>query len=159
MNTHEPAIIKGTVQALIKWRDSEIVEEKLFRNTILTTGKMALARSLANIVDDVYTFYIDKMIFGNNGTSGGVEKFVTTSRTGLFGVTRVQKPVIANIDPDNPSQVIFTSVLTFEDGNGYQLNEMALVMANGDLYSMVTFPDLTKTDLMQITWNWRLSFV
>jgi hypothetical protein len=24
---------------------------------------------------------------------------------------------------------------------------------------MVTFPDLTKTDSIQVVWNWRLSFV
>jgi hypothetical protein len=39
------------------------------------------------------------------------------------------------------------------------LNEMALQMANGDLYSMVSFPDLTKTSEMSIIWNWTLSFI
>lgn len=158
MNIHEPATIKGTVEAFIENKDGS-VEKKKFQNTILTTGKMALANSLANIVDDVYDFYIVNMIFGTNGTSGEVEKFVPASRTGLFGVTRVQKPVVSQIDSDNPTQVIFTSVLTFEDGNEHDLNEMALVMANGDLYSMVTFPKLHKTDQMQITFNWRCSFV
>jgi len=155
---NEPMKPKGVVEAIIEHKDGR--KERLeFTNTILTTGKMALANSLANIVDDVYTFYIMYMIFGTNGVSSEVEKFVPASRTGLFGVTRVQKPVASQIDPDNPTQVIFTSVLTFEDGNGHDLSEMALVMANGDLYSMVTFPKLHKTDQMQITWNWRLSFV
>ena len=40
-----------------------------------------------------------------------------------------------------------------------QLNEMALQMANGQLYSMTTFPDLNKTEDMQITFNWRLNFI
>jgi hypothetical protein len=77
----------------------------------------------------------------------------------LFGVTRVSKPVISTIDPNISSQVIFTSVITKEEGNGYPLNEMALKMANDDLYSMVTFPDLNKTNSMQIVFNWRISFV
>ena len=120
---------------------------------------MALANSLANDISDVYDYYVLSMIFGTNGTSGGVEKFVPASRNGLFGITRVQKPVIASIDDNNPTQVTFTSVLTFEDGNGYALNEMALVMASGDLYSMVTFPDLSKTSQMQITFNWNISLI
>lgn len=158
MNKHEPTNIKGTVEVIIEHQNG-FQEKKLFNNTILTTGKMALANSLANIVDDVYEYYVNRMIFGTNGTSGDVEKFVAVSRVGLFGVTRVQKPVISQIDPDNQTQVIFTSVLTFEDGNGHDLSEMALVMANGDLYSMVTFPKLHKTNQMQITFNWRISIV
>jgi hypothetical protein len=34
-----------------------------------------------------------------------------------------------------------------------------LVMANGTYYSMVTFGDLVKTNLMQITFNWRINLV
>jgi hypothetical protein len=158
MNTHEPIRLKGDVEGIVEWDDGRI-KRLAFPNTVLTLGKMALANSLANVVDDTYDFYISSMIFGDSGVSGGVEKFVNAARTGLFGVTRVRKPVISSIDADNQTQVIFTSVLTREDGNGYGLNEMALEMANGQLYSMVTFPDLNKTNQMQITWNWRLSFV
>ncbi|MCL5459921.1 hypothetical protein M3M33_14890, partial [Loigolactobacillus coryniformis] len=85
----------------------------------------------------------------------GSTKFVATSRNGLFGITQASKPVIASVDPNIPSQVIFTSVISFSEANGAVLNEMALQMATGNLYSMVTFPDLTKTAQMQITWNWR----
>jgi hypothetical protein len=99
------------------------------------------------------------MLFGDGGTSGGVPKYVDTSRNGLFGITRALKPVIVTIDPTLPSQVVFTSVLDYEEANGFQINEMALQMNNGDLYSMSTFADLNKTSSMQITWNWKLSFV
>ena len=63
------------------------------------------------------------------------------------------------IDPNVNSQIILTSVLATGDAVGETLNEMALQMATGDLYSMVTFPDLTKTDQMSIIWNWTLSFI
>lgn len=154
----ESSGIKGTVERIIEYKDG-IKTIETFDNTILTTGKMALANSLANIVSDVYDYYVINMIFGTDGTNGGAEKFVAASRNGLFGIIRVQKPVISSIDSNDPTQVIFTSVLTFDDGNNYTLNEMALVMANGDLYSMVTFPDLTKTSAMQITFNWKISLV
>ena len=88
-----------------------------------------------------------------------IVKYVDSQRNGLFGITRASKSIIAQVDPNIPSQVVFTAVLSFDDANGYALNEMALQMSNGDLYSMVTFLDLNKTDQMQITWNWRISFV
>lgn len=157
-NRHEAMKVIGTVERIIEYSDGrkEISEIK---NTILRKGREALSNSLANSIGSTYEYYINRMLFGDGGTSGGTLKYVDTQRTGLFGITRASKPVISNVDPNIPSQVIFTSVLTFDDANGYSLNEMALQMANGDLYSMVTFADLSKTSLMQITFNWRLSFV
>ncbi len=148
----------GEVDVEIVHKDGQ-VEHFHVKYTVLRTGREALAASLAHEIGDSYDFYISRMIFGNGGTNSSVPKFVNTERTGLFGVTVASKGVIATIDPDVPSQVVFTSVLSFEEANGYTLNEMALKMNNDDLYSMTTFPDLSKTSTMQITWNWRLSFI
>jgi hypothetical protein len=129
-----------------------------FQNTILMKGRGALAKSLANEIDTTYSFFISRMLFGDGGTSGGSLKFVNAGRNGLFGTTRANKNVISSINAENEAQVILTSVLTYNDANGYALNEMALQMDTGDLYSMVTFPDMTKTDRMQITYNWYIDF-
>lgn len=155
---HSPIKAYGHVRAVIDYANGEqkIIE---FPNTILRKGREALAASLANDIGDSFDFYISRMLFGDGGTAGGSTKRVDTSRNGLFGVTRANKSVISQVDPDTPSQVIFTSVVSYSEANGYTLNEMALQMNSGDFYSMVTFPDLTKTEQMQITWNWRLSFV
>jgi hypothetical protein len=96
------------------------------------------------------------MQFGSNGTTGGVPRFVNADRNALFGTTQLSKAVTASRDE---AQVIFTTVITFSELVDTVINEMALQMANGDLYSMVTFPDFTKTAQMQITYNWRLNFV
>lgn len=148
----------GFVQAIVDYEsgEREIIE---FKNTILTKGREALASCLARNIGDGFNFYINRMIFGDGGTASSTTKYVSSSRNGLFGITQASKPVIASIDPNIPSQVIFTSVISYAEANGVALNEMALQMATGDLYSMVTFPDLTKTAQMQITWNWRLTFV
>jgi hypothetical protein len=148
----------GHVQAIIDYEcgKKEIIE---FPNTILAKGREALAASLANQYVGTYDYYINRMLFGDGGTSNGSTKYVASSRNGLFGITQASKPVIATVDANIPSQVIFTSVVSKSEANGAVLNEMALQMANGDFYSMVTFPDLSKTSQMQITWNWRLSFV
>jgi hypothetical protein len=149
---------RGDVEVLIEFLNGK--ESKIeFKNTILRTGREALALSLANRIGSDFDFFINRMLFGDGGTTGGVPKVVPTERNGLFGSTRVSKPVVANIDVNNGSQVIFTSVVSFNEGNGFTLNEMALQMHNGDLYSMATFPGISKTPQMQITWRWRLSFI
>lgn len=149
---------KGDVERVIEWKDGR-KETFDFSNTVLLSGRRALARSLANDFGESYQFFIARMLFGDGGTQSGVKKFVNSGREGLFGVTRLAKPVIANIDVSIPAQAIFTSVITFDEAIGVTLNEMALQMADGDLFSMVTFPDLSKTEDMQITWNWRNNFI
>lgn len=151
-------LCRGDVEAIIEWEDGrkETIE---FRNTILRTGRTVLAMALANRIGDSFEYFISRMLFGDGGTSGGVPKAVSDGRTGLFGSTQVSKPVIATVDPNNTTQVVFTSVVSFSEGNGITLNEMALQMNTGQLYSMATFPGISKTSQMQITWNWRLSFI
>ena len=149
---------KGNIKATIEYKNHiEVIE---FKNTVLSLGREALASSLANQIGEDFDFYISRMLFGDGGTTGDVPKQVQVDRDGLFGTVQTSKPVIANIDVNNPSQVIFTSVIPYDDpSNGSVLNEMALQMHNGDLYSMATFPGISKTSQMQITWNWRLSFI
>jgi len=158
MNTEESIRPIGTIELVIEY-DNGKEEKRIIDNTVLRTGRNALASSLANDFGDTYDFFVSRMLFGDDGTNAGVPKFVNSDRNGLFGITRANKSVISIIDVNLPSQVIFTSVLTFEEANGVALNEMALQMNDGDLYSMVTFADLTKTSSMQITFNWRINFV
>jgi hypothetical protein len=148
---------KGDVEIIISYNGHEEIIN--VSNTILRKGRCALARVLANNLNEYFDFYVNRMIFGDGGTVGGVKRYVDAGREGLFGVTRMRKPVIANIDSTVPTQVIFTSVISYEEGLGMTLNEMGLEMANGELYSMVTFPDLTITENMAITFNWRQNFV
>lgn len=149
---------RGDVEIIAEWKDGrkEVID---VRNTILLAGRRALAQALANAIGDSFQFFVTRMIFGDGGTQSGVKKFVNANREGLFGVTRLSKPALANIDNSVPAQVIFTSVIKFDEAVGLTLNEMALQMANGNLYSMTTFPDLNKTEDMQITFNWRLNFI
>lgn len=149
----------GDIEIITELR-SGVVEVMDVHNTVLLTGRRALTRTLANSLGDSFEYYVTKMLFGDGGTDGsGVKKFVDAGRQGLFGVTQVSKPVLANIDNSIPTQAIFTSVIKFDEAVGVTLNEMALQMANEELYSMTTFPDLNKTEDMQITFNWRLNFI
>jgi phage-related tail fiber protein len=151
--------LKGEVELLKTWKNGK-EERIIFPNAILQKGREALAASLANEYGTNYDFFITRMLFGDGGTSAdGQPRHVDSHRNGLFGTTVVNKPVISTIDPNNASQVVFTSVITYDEGNGYVLNEMALQMNTGDLYSMTTFGGVTKSSIMQMTWTWRLSFV
>lgn len=149
---------KGFVEANIEYKNGKTDKFK-FNNTVLRNGRAALAATLANQLNDEFDYYINRMIFGDGGTQGGTPKIVNNERNGLFGAIRVNKPVITTIDPSNATQVVFTSVVSFSEGVGYTLNEMALQLKNGDLYSMATFPDVTKTSIMQLTWSWTLNFI
>ncbi|RDJ35647.1 MAG: hypothetical protein DWQ19_12580 [Crenarchaeota archaeon] len=149
---------KGEIEMIIKNKETG-EEKRCFHNTVLKKGKEALASSIANDIGSSYNFFISRMLFGDGGTSSGVPKSVSTERNGLFGITRASKPVISTIDSNLLSQVVFTSVLDYDEVNGVTLNEMALQMNSGDLYSMATFGDLNKTSSIQITWLWRISFV
>lgn len=149
---------RGDVEGIIEYKDGR-KETKCFHNAILRKGREALASSLANEFGSEFNFFINRMLFGDGGTVTGTPKFVEDSRNGLFGVTQVIKPILSTIDVNNPTQVVFTSVVAFSEGNGFTLNEIALQMNDGDLYSMATFAGIAKTSQMQITWNWRLSFI
>lgn len=149
---------KGDVYGTIKHKDG-LEEHFGFKNMVLRKGREALAKSLANEISSTYDYFVSRMLFGDGGTSGGVPKFVNTERNGLFGITRAIKPVISTIDPNLRTQVVFTCVLDYDEANGFALNEMALQMNSGDLYSMATFADMNKTSNIQITWNWKISYV
>lgn len=158
MKQHNDVQCKGEVELTIEWNDGR-KQTFVTPNTVLRTGRTALAASLANEYGELYQFYISRMLFGNGGTTGGVPKYVNADRNGLFGTTVLIKPVSRTIDTNFPYQVVFTSVMTFEEANGETINEMALQMGTGDLYSMTTFGDISKNSTMQITWSWRISFV
>ena len=151
--------VTGDVEIIVESKDGSTVVYDVKNTVLLTFWTSLLVKSLANSIGSTYDFYITRMIFGDGGTMDGVKKFVNAGREGLFGVTRLSKPAIANLDSTIPAQAIFTSVIRFEDAVGVTLNEMALQMANGQLYSMTTFPDLSKTEDMQINFNWRINFI
>ena len=146
----------GEIEMTTEWEDGK-TEHHVF-NTVLLEGRKALAASLANSYGDNYDYFISRMAFGEGGKSGGVPKYVTEERTGLF-TSVIEKGVIANIDPNDLSQVVFTSVLSRDDANGYTINELGLKMNSGLFYSMSTFGGFAKTSQMQVTFTWRLSFI
>ncbi len=151
----ESTLTQGDLQIIVDYKNGSS-EEIEYKNTVLDGGKRAIASALANEIGNKFESYIAKMLFGDGGTLNGVPRFVDAGRNGLFGITRATKPIISSLDVNGKAVAIFTSILTFEDANDNVINEMALQMANGNLYSMITFADLTKTSLMQITFNWRL---
>lgn len=141
-------------------RNGRVIWTETFRNAVLTTGKQALAKSLAGDIGEAYDFYVCKMLFGTNGQDGGGKpKVVNADRTALFGPVAVAKAVSAVVDPNVRSRVIFTSILLEDDAVGETINELALQMYNGDLYSMATRGGIAKDALTQLTFNWKVNFL
>jgi hypothetical protein len=148
----------GNIKITVEYDDGKKIYVPV-KNKVLRSGRMALASGLANQTGGTFEFYISSMLFGSGGTSGGTPRFVDDTRAGLFGATILTKGVISSIDPNMPTQVIFTSVITFDEIVGQIVNEMAMQMKNGDLYAMATFGDISKTSSMQLTFNWSQVYV
>lgn len=149
---------KGSIFLTIEYDDGRI-EERFSHNKVLRSGRTALAKALANDFGSSFDYFITGIAFGSGGTVGGSPRYVDETRSGLFGPTVITKAVISSINPDSPTQVTFTSVLTFDEAVGSVINEIALKMRSNDYFSMATFGDITKTSSMQLTFNWRLNFV
>lgn len=157
---YEEQKIYGEVEITIDYGDGEHKQEKMLcRNAVVDAAKEASVLGLVNQIGTSWQFYVDRMIFGTNGTSSGTPKVVESSRNGLFGTTLLSKAVASTVNPSSSTQAIFTTVVAFSEGNGNTINEMALQMKNGDLYSMVTFTGIAKTSAMQLTFNWRISYI
>lgn len=150
--------IRGDVDVTIDHSDGR-QDKFTVQNAILVNAKNSHANALCNDIGQTFQYYISNMIFGTNGTLSGAPKSVDANRTGLFGSTLVNKAVMSTVNPQMLNQAIFTAVIGFDEGNGNIINEMALVMKNGDLYSMVTLGGISKDSTIQITFNWRLTFV
>ncbi len=153
--------MKGDIQMVFQHKDGtrRVLDYEDTPNTVLRGGRLAVARMLANRLDGGSFYYITRMLWGDGGAVDGVKKYVDYTRNGLFGTTRLSKPVIATMDPTSPTTVTFTSVMTYDDIPHVMVNEMALQMSNGDLYSMSTFAGFTKLPEMEITFHWRCTFV
>ena len=130
------------------------------KNTILNSGKADLAACLANDIGTVFNFYVSSMLIGTAGVdNGGNVLVVSPERTGLFGATLLNKNIISSIDSINPRLVHFTAVIASTEGNGSELSEAALQLANGDLYSQITYPVISKTSSVQIVITWDIEML
>jgi hypothetical protein len=152
-------VMRGDVVITLEDKDSGKVEVLKFKNKILKPGRAAMAKTVSNLFGGNFQYFVNVIAFGDGGTSGGTPKYIDDSRTGLFGSVVALKPVIATIDSNIDNQVVFTSVLTYDDAVGSNVSEMALKMNNGNYFSMVTFGDIAKSSSMQITFNWMITFV
>lgn len=147
-------IHKGYIKGKIRYKYK--TEEIGFSNKILDSGRKFLANLLLNNKDKIH---VSHMIFGDGGTENGNPKEISNEQTSIFGVTRLKKPVFAQIDPDNPMRVIFSITIKEDEGNDSVLNEMALELSDGTLFSMATFPNLNKSNLTEIDWEWDSIFI
>lgn len=138
----------------LKTKENRVYYKK---NTVLDSGKSSLAKSLTNNVSSPYEFYINQMVFGSGGEDGNSQKTIDTSRTSLYYQTLAVN-VSSSWDINYPTKALFVATITSGQINGTTVNEAGLVNQNGDLFSMVTFPGLSKTDEIQLTLNWEILF-
>lgn len=149
---------QGFVEIVVTDVKTNEVTERHHQNTVLLSGKSLMARSLAGEVNDPFDFYIYSMEFGVGGLDGSTPKTVNAGLTSLHLGSGVEVLVGRAYSNSSPTQATFTGTLNTETGNGLNINEAALKTANGTLFSMITFPNLSKTSSQQITLNWTIVF-
>ena len=134
-------------------------ESKHFKNCVINLGKYSIVKGLTNEYGGAFELYVSSMLFGTNGAVGGTPRVVEGIQTGMFGPAVISKPVVARPNDTLPNQAVFTAVLLKTDAVGEVLNEMALQLQDGTVFSVATFGDITKSNTMQMTWNWRITFI
>ena len=149
---------KGYISCLIEYDDG-LKETVDFNNSVKLKGKSAIGKILLNQVGDVNSFFINRMLFGDGGRNGGIPRIVEQDNNSLFGTVRVVKPVVSTANPNDSTEIRFSSTLGKEDGNGIHIDEMSLQMENGDLFSMATWPGFVKASNMQITFTWKIVLI
>lgn len=149
---------KGFVDITVTDLETNEVIKQYRENTVLLSGKTLMARSLAGEINDPFDFYVYSMEFGVGGLDGSTPKTVSSGLTSLYLSAGVDVLVGRSWSNSAPTQATFTGTLTTETGNGLNINEAALKTANGELFSMITFPPLSKTSNLQITLNWTIVF-
>jgi hypothetical protein len=161
MNLDNCVETKGHVTCNIKYKNGKTCTWE-FPNTVVVTGRQALANALTNNLGNGTTnIYIRYMTFGTNGVdTGGVPKVVVPDQNSLFSASPVvTKTINSAVDSGLPTQAIFSSTLLYDDAVGSALSCMGLMMANGNYYSIVSFPVLTKTSAMEVNFVWRINFI
>lgn len=146
---------QGFIRAEIKYKDTKQCDIIEFNNQVLNGGKEFLARCLL----EGSKSHIAHMLFGDGGTSNEMPKEVLPTQDKLNGIVRVKKSVVSQIDPEVPTQLIFSVIVDESEGNGFSLNEMGLELSDGNLFSLSTFANLNKTDQMEITWSWFVCMI
>jgi hypothetical protein len=147
-------VAKGFIKVHIRYKNGKTHAIK-YNNQIINSGRCFLANCLLEGGKP----HIVNMLFGDGGVGENGPKEVNPNQNKMNGVVRLRKPVVSQIDPDSPNQVIFTTVLDFEEGNDYPINEMALEFNDEKLFNLSTFESLKKTNDMEITYCWFVIFI
>jgi hypothetical protein len=146
---------KGFIQAKITHKDTGKVEVIKFDNAVLNNGKEFLAKCLLEGPKP----HIANILFGDGGTTNGEPKEILPTQDKLIGITRMKKSIISQIDPEMPTQIIFSVILEENECNDFPINEMALELSDETIFSFSNFADLNKTDQMEIAWSWFVCFI
>ena len=150
----------GNVEIIIKDNDNNILDVIRKQNTVLNIGKAALCKCLGNQIDTDFDFYVQNLLISDGGVDGsGNPLVVSAERTGMFNTVLLTIPVFSSISGTFNNMITFTSTISSSMGNGNQLSEAALQLADGSLYSITTFGAISKTSAISIIFNWTVSFI
>lgn len=161
--------MRGQLTLRMSDKKGEVVQERRFKNRIVTSGRQLVAQLFAGI--DPPPTPVTQMAVGTDGTPAADEQ---TSLLAERPATEASPR--KEIDRDNinfnvfvedrgtPEQVqryrvLLTTVFDFDEANGTEpLREAAIFNSDGVMYNRVAFAPVTKTADFQLTLLWEIVF-
>jgi hypothetical protein len=162
--------MRGQLTLRMTDKTGEIIQERQFKNRIVTSGRELVARLFAGFSDPPPT-PVTQMAVGTDGTPAADEQ---TSLLAERPATEASPR--KEIDRDNinfnvivenqntPQQVqryrvLLTTEFNFDEANGTEpLREAAIFNSDGVMYNRVAFQPVTKTADFQLTLLWEIIF-
>lgn len=146
MSVEEKTGPVGEVFIVIKDKDGTVIREIHEKNLIVNLGRTALAEQLGA---ERTNRFISQIRFGTNGTPPAT---TDTSISNAFSKS------IGTPSYPSAGIVDFPFSLGLSEGNGLEIREIGLFMANGNLFSRRVLSLISKTSDFSITGTWRITF-
>ena len=156
VSVRDPLPLRGQIEVVVR-RDDRIVRRIAVRNTIVYVGQVALLQLLRQALGGSAAMggSPGHLVPGSNGTPPTVGDIALGAPLGGSDQIALTDP---NLSLNSPArELVVSGTLSTSQGNGSTLREVGLVLANGDLFARQVHPAVSKTNLLTVTYTWRVA--
>ncbi len=148
------APLRGDVTMYVRDAETgELLERHEIRNTITYLGMTGLIRLLAQNGVTLTDYGIAQLRVGTGTTAP--TRVDTNLVASVFSMTLTNTDRFESI---STGELIITKTLGAGSANGSILTEAGLFLSNGDIFARQIHPAITKSALITVTYEWRISF-
>lgn len=148
--------LRGQIELVIR-HENGFVRRIAVRNTITYVGRAAILQLLRQALGGASAMggSPGHLVPGTNGTPPTVGDIAMGAGLGPSDQIALTD---SNLTVSQPTgEIIVSGTLTTAQGNSSTLREVGLTLANGDLFARQVHPAVPKTNLLSVTYTWRVS--